>query len=800
MVATQASLLVRGWLQPTDPRTSVPQLVATSAPTEFLLLLWLSLLLAGGRGSEYPLAGSKMVMKKKKKLAAKSAAVKSEKEASVVSGKRRKDADAEAHSEITKSKRQELRLSRKRAALEADKGEEEDEEEEEDEDEEEEGEGAEEMEDAPFGTPDAQEDPLEDDAQVANLMKLRALLAPAAAAAADDDKPEVHAAAEKVATDPGMKSKQASDETLQAPGPDWTSRYCVVDAAGAPTPLAELAVPLHPAVRSALQKSGYDPLFPIQAAVIPLLARSAKAALDHDSPYCCDVCVAAPTGQGKTLAYVTPIVQALLDRLDPRPRAVVLLPTRDLALQVHKVFEKIRLGLVGSGVAQIRSLCLVGAKPLTEEQRSLSEKPPDVIVCTPGRLAEHYLGRDATLDLSALRWFVVDEADRLLTQTYHRWLDVLERACSQPNTSNTNIQRRRPQKLLLSATMTWDPRKLAALKLLRPLYFFSSRSGQHATPAQLRQHYVLCRTSAKPLAVFHLLRKVLGGSDAASNKVVIFCQSVNTAHRLTRLLQICSAMPASSSSVRSKKKDVDEGEEEEAGDDDRELDVVAAVDEVTADSGAVLKSEAIAEFSSNLSQNERNALLKRFRSARIKCLVCSDVVARGIDIHEVTAVINYVAPSHIQTYIHRVGRTARAGRIGHTFTFVRKPQMSSLEEMLRQSADCWERIQKYPLPEEARDTQQQWWPKALTLLQKCMEREQRGELSINKPLILSDLGLAQEAHVETKKAALGNKTSTRPDPGRATLTGSRPSPSKASSLLDFVRGLRSTSLTADQPA
>merc|ERR1712050_619330 len=98
---------------------------------------------------------------------------------------------------------------------------------------------------------------------------------------------------------------------------------------------------------------------------------------------------------------------------------------------------------------------------------------------------------------------------------------------------------------------------------------------------------------------------------------------------------------------------------------------------------------AISEFSSTLGQKERSALLRRFRKAEVKCIVCSDVVARGIDIPEVEVVINYNAPSHLQTYIHRVGRTARAGRTGYTFTFVRRTEMDRFEKMLRESADCW---------------------------------------------------------------------------------------------------------------
>eukprot|EP00434_Breviolum_minutum_P016538 symbB.v1.2.014578.t1/scaffold1069.1/size140053/2 len=118
-----------------------------------------------------------------------------------------------------------------------------------------------------------------------HLLKLRALLTPKAEEA----------------------PKKRKAESLE--GPDWTSRYCVVDAAAHRTPLESLAVRLAPSMEEALKKNGFDPLFPIQAMVIPLLLKCIEAADDEDSAYCCDVCVAAPTGQGKTLAYAVPIVQ-----------------------------------------------------------------------------------------------------------------------------------------------------------------------------------------------------------------------------------------------------------------------------------------------------------------------------------------------------------------------------------------------------------------------------------------------------------------------------------------------------------
>eukprot|EP00928_Gymnodinium_smaydae_P035815 TRINITY_DN25137_c1_g1_i2.p1 TRINITY_DN25137_c1_g1~~TRINITY_DN25137_c1_g1_i2.p1 ORF type:complete len:810 (+),score=205.93 TRINITY_DN25137_c1_g1_i2:117-2546(+) len=526
-----------------------------------------------------------------------------------------------------------------------------------------------------------------------------------------DDEPaaetaETKAAAAAATAAPASSSAAPAAEPLPE-GPDWTSRYHVVDATGMPTPLEELEDPLHPVMERSLRKAGFAALFPVQAAVIPMLLRGSATAFDASSPYSCDVCIAAPTGQGKTLAYAVPIVQSLLGRIRARPRALVLLPTRDLALQVFRVFERLRDGL-GKGVAPICAHCLIGQRSFAEEQRALQSRPADVIVCTPGRLNDHYLGREGTLDLSGLRWFVADEADRLLATPSHRWLEILERVCAPRATAN-NLQRRSaPQKLLLSATMTWNPQKLAMLKLNRAMFFISSRTGQHTTPKELRQRYTLCKVEAKPLAVLHLLQaaatgklepnhsqKAVAQSGTTPCRVVVFCASVDTAHRLARLLQLCALL---------------RGEKSE------------------------MEPDAIAEFSSTLTQPERTSLLSRFRRGKVNCLVCSDVVARGIDIPEVLAVINYSPPEHLSTYIHRVGRTARAGRIGHTFTILQKKVLPRFEAMLRESADCWERVREYELPADAHETDQDWYSQGLAMLERCLALEGKGQLPPSRAL------------------------------------------------------------------
>merc|ERR1712129_393678 len=171
----------------------------------------------------------------------------------------------------------------------------------------------------------------------------------------------------------------------------------------------------------------------------------------------------------------------------------------------------------------------------------------------------------------------------------------------------------------------------------------------------------------------------------AAAKTVVFCSSVDAAHRLARFLQICTSgrltYGSTNGAVSAAKQPALEDEEEEGEEEDNAVegdkeDCEADAVQAWAVPKLLQVFGAIAEFTSNLTQSERSSALQKFRNAKIRCLVCSDVVARGIDIPAVSAVINYTAPDHLQTYIHRVGRTARAGRTGHTFTLVRTTETS----------------------------------------------------------------------------------------------------------------------------
>ena len=173
--------------------------------------------------------------------------------------------------------------------------------------------------------------------------------------------------------------------------------------------------PLHKSCWKGLKKMDITSLFPVQKICTNLMIN--KLIHPQFSPYDCDLCVSAATGQGKTLAYILPIVHALSDRKIPILRALIVLPTRDLAQQV---------ATVAASFSSVKVQCFVGQQSMAQERAELmsTENPPDIAVATIGRLIDHLV--IGSLDLSFLRWLVVDEADRMLSKSdLDKWSIVL---------------------------------------------------------------------------------------------------------------------------------------------------------------------------------------------------------------------------------------------------------------------------------------------------------------------------------------------------------------------------------------
>ncbi|XP_013004534.1 ATP-dependent RNA helicase DDX51 [Cavia porcellus] len=421
---------------------------------------------------------------------------------------------------------------------------------------------------------------------------------------------------------------------------------------------------VHPDLQKQLRAHGISAYFPVQAAVIPaVLESSASGFLVGRGGYQpSDLCVSAPTGSGKTLAFVIPVVQALLHRVVCHIRALVVLPTKELAQQVSRVFN------VYTDATPLRVALVTGQKPLAKEQESLVQKTADgyrcladIVVATPGRLVDH-IDQTQGFSLQQLRFLIVDEADRMIDSMHQSWLPRVMAAafpCEGPTDPATLLQRRRApavtaastccpqmplQKLLFSATLTQNPEKLQRLGLYLPR-LFSTRlahraleddtaggdpEGKYAFPSGLTHHYVPCSLNAKPLAIIHL---VLGMSIS---RTLCFTNSRENSHRLFLLVQAFGGV-------------------------------------------------SVAEFSACYGPGHRRKILKQFEQGKIQLLISTDATARGIDVPGVELVINYDAPQYLRTYVHRVGRTARAGRMGRAFTLLLKVQERRFLRMLAEA-------------------------------------------------------------------------------------------------------------------
>ncbi|XP_073837966.1 putative ATP-dependent RNA helicase Dbp73D [Musca autumnalis] len=456
---------------------------------------------------------------------------------------------------------------------------------------------------------------------------------------------------------------------VQAVLPAWLAHPNIISTSVAATSesedsLAECSF-LSPQIRGALKEMKISRLFPVQSAVVPwILDAHTKPAPFRPR----DVCVSAPTGSGKTLAFAIPVVQILAQRTERKIRALVILPVAELALQVYRVFKKLceKTDL---------SVCLLSNHtPLPLEKEKLVElykgqwySKVDIVVTTPGRLVEHLHGTEGFC-LKNLKFLIIDEADRIMDAVFQNWLyhlDAHVRATSDQLLSGQAAPLcynelelaydRQPHKLLFSATLSQDPEKLQNLRLFQPILFTSVLDnlkelqdkyaeqalskpksgefiGKYTTPAELTEKFCLTQTNLKPLTLYALIK------EHKWQKFLCFTNSVEACERLTFVL-----------------KELFAGDEENI---------------------------QIDELSGSRTKNNRSVVLSRFSRGQVNGLVCSDALARGIDVPGVDIVISYDPPRHIKTYIHRIGRTARAGRPGTAITLVSPQEQDKFNKLL----------------------------------------------------------------------------------------------------------------------
>eukprot|EP01147_Barroeca_monosierra_P007118 gene7116-443_t len=347
---------------------------------------------------------------------------------------------------------------------------------------------------------------------------------------------------------------------------------------------------LEDALCEACQAVGYQNPTPIQEQAIP-------AALQGR-----DVVGIAKTGSGKTAAFVLPVLHSLLNsvRKTHRFHALVMAPTRELAQQIQGEFNAL-----GAHIG-LKTALLVGGLSLQQQQDILSRNP-HVIIATPGRII-HHLEKTNGFRLTNLKFFILDEADRMLTPEFEREIDQL---LGHVPKARTNF--------LFSATSNDKVQHLMRAVLRNPVHI--KIKNKIKTVETLDQ-----------LCVFVPL-KFKKQDLQADTSVIIFCETKRTTMKLVLLLRALG-----------------------------------------------LRATCL---HGNMSQEKRIGALARFKSHKDNVMVCTNVGARGLDIQGVELVVNFDLPKTHDVYVHRVGRTARAGRSGRAVTFVTQydvPYFKDIEE------------------------------------------------------------------------------------------------------------------------
>lgn len=350
---------------------------------------------------------------------------------------------------------------------------------------------------------------------------------------------------------------------------------------------------LNEALQSAIQAAGYEKPTPIQAAAVP-------PALDGR-----DVLGCAQTGTGKTAAFSLPILQHVDANAgdDPKVRALILTPTRELAAQIGESLET-----YGAKLDLYHTVIFggVNAKPQIKELR----QGVDILVATPGRLLD--LMQQGELSLKDIEVFVLDEADRMLDMGFIH--DVRRVTAKLPTKRQT---------LFFSATMPPEIKRLADTLLKDPVEV--SVTPVSSTAEMIDQSVYFVEKKQKPQLLVEKLK------DPAFARVLVFSRTKHGANRIVKTL-------------------------------DR-ADVTAAA------------------IHGNKSQAARTRALAGFKGGDVGVLVATDIAARGIDVDNVTHVINYDIPNVPETYVHRIGRTARAGRQGEAVSFCEEDERYYLEDI-----------------------------------------------------------------------------------------------------------------------
>lgn len=320
-----------------------------------------------------------------------------------------------------------------------------------------------------------------------------------------------------------------------------------------------------------------------------------------------DIIAKAPTGSGKTAAFAIPIIEKIdLNPENKSIQALVLCPTRELAIQVHREFEKLTKYFENISVVSV-----YGGQNI-EKQLNALKRSPQIIVATPGRLMDHL--RRGSINLNLTHTVVLDEADEMLDMGFREDIyTILE---------STPVNR---QTILFSATMAKDIIELTK-KFQKNPNIVDVTDNLMNTPNIEQQYFEVVEKDK-----IELLIRLLNLHNV--KLALVFCNTKSNVDKVVEMLKIKG-----------------------------------------------YHSDAI---HGDMNQTQREKVMRGFRNGSVKILVATDVAGRGIDVKNIEAVFNYDLPRDDEDYIHRIGRTGRAGTSGIAFTFVSKKQVQHLRRIER---------------------------------------------------------------------------------------------------------------------
>lgn len=361
---------------------------------------------------------------------------------------------------------------------------------------------------------------------------------------------------------------------------------------------------------------GFEAPSPIQEKVIPEIAEG------HD------VIGQAQTGTGKTAAFGIPLVDKVTN--DKHVQAIILTPTRELAIQVSGELQKL------SQHMNVRTLPVYGGQSIGHQIKAL-KRGVDIVVGTPGRVLDHL--RRGTLKLQNVHTVIMDEADEMLDMGF---IEDIESILKQVN--------RDRQTLLFSATMPFPIRKLSNKYMQKPKHISISK-GEVTAPSINQVYYKVLEKNK-----LDSLCRIIDSEQVELG--IVFCRTKKGVAELTEALQARGYM---------------------------------------ADG-----------LHGDLTQTQRDQVMKKFRDTTVEFLIATDVAARGIDVQNVSHVINYDIPQDPESYVHRIGRTGRAGKKGMALTLVTPREMKHLRS-IESEIGMQIPTQTIPTIEEVVEKQQATW-------------------------------------------------------------------------------------------